>query len=599
MANNHQISKTLLQLADLLEFTGANPFRLKAYRNGARVIAEWPESLAKMVADQHDLTQIDGIGKSVAEKCEELVNTGKLQQLDDLLKKVPATVLDLMNVPKLGPKKAATLFSKLGIETLPQLKQACLDGKVRTLAGFGEKTETAILDGIEIAQAANQRILWATADKLVQRLRSHFQQSPDIEQLEFAGSYRRGKETVGDLDILVVSNAPSKVMDHFAKFPEITSTFARGDTKMSVRIEDEFQIDLRVVPADSFGAALQYFTGSKEHNVIVRSKAKQLGLKINEWGVYQVEEPSSAASDRVAVDDQSHSRSPIDDLEKPIAGATEADVYQAVGLPWIPPELREARREFDWAAADQLPDLITIDAIQGDLHMHTTASDGQATIEQMADAARRRGLRYIAITDHSQRVSVANGLTAERLLAQWDQIDRINQNADEDFMILKGIECDILENGEMDLPDDVLAQADWVIASLHFGQTQPSQQITDRLLNAIHHPGVNLIAHPTGRLLNKREPYLFDLEVVFQAVKAQGKLLELNANPRRLDLNDTHLAIAKSMGIRIIINTDAHRIEGFDDLQYGIKQARRGGLTAVDVANTLPLKELQRLLSPG
>ncbi len=598
MANNHQISKTLLQLADLLEFTGANPFRLKAYRTGARVIAEWPDSLAKMVSDQQDLTQIDGIGKSVAEKCEELVNTGKLQQLDDLLEKVPATVLDLMNVPKLGPKKAATLFNELGIENLPQLKQACLDGKVRALAGFAEKTEAAILAGIEIAQAANQRILWATADKLVQRLRVHFQQSSDIEQLEFAGSYRRGKETVGDLDLLVVSTNPANVMDHFAKFPEITSTTARGDTKMSVRVEGDFQIDLRVVSADSYGAALQYFTGSKEHNVIVRGKAKQLGLKVNEWGVYPIGKPSSAAFERVAADDQSHSQSQIDDLEKSIAGATEAEVYQAVGLPWIPPELREARREFDWAAANQLPDLITIEAIQGDLHMHTTASDGQATIEQMAEAARRRGLRYIAITDHSQRVSVANGLSAERLLVQWDQIDRINQNADDDFMILKGIECDILENGEMDLPDDVLAQADWVIASLHFGQNQPSQQITERLLNAIHHPSVNLIAHPTGRLLNKREPYPFDLEIVFQAVKEQGKFLELNANPRRLDLNDVHLAIAKSMGILIVVNTDAHRIEGFDDLQYGIKQARRGGLTAFDVANTLPLRDLQRLSEP-
>ena len=387
---------------------------------------------------------------------------------------------------------------------------------------------------------------------------------------------------MGDLDLLVDSEDATAVMDHFGDFAEIVSVIARGETKMSVRLEGEFQVDLRVVPAESFGAALQYFTGSKDHNVQVRGRAKKIGLRINEWGVFQTEKDGQ----------------PIEEAEKQpsIAGKTEQDVYAALGLPWFEPELREARKEFEYAEANSLPSLITRDDMQGDLHMHTVATDGKNTIEEMVAAAKERGLKYIAITDHSKRVTMANGLNSDRLLAQWQVIDDFNAGSKDDFLVLKGIECDILENGDMDLPDDVLAQGDWIIASLHYGQKQPRDQITDRILGAIANPHVCMVAHPTGRLINKRKPYDVDMDAVFEAAAEHGKLLELNANPRRLDMHDVHLAAAQQLGIPIVINTDAHKVAGLDDIRFGIKQARRGGLTAADVANTRSWSEMKSLI---
>ncbi len=572
--NNEKISKHLSQLADLLEFTGANSFRLRAYRNGSRIIKELPESIASMIEANQDLTKLDGIGKGVAEKCHELVSSGRLKQLDEILETVPKTVLDLLNVPKLGPKKCAALFNELGIQSLNQLKAACEAQQVRLLSGFGAKTEEAILQGIAIAVLANERILWAHADKIAKELETHMSSCSAIRQSEFAGSYRRGKETVGDLDLLVDSDDSQTVMDHFGKYEEITSIIVRGETKMSVRLENEFQVDLRVVPQESFGAALQYFTGSKDHNVLIRGRAKQMGLKVNEWGVFELN----------------------DSEERRVAGQSELEVYELLDLPYFPPEIREARRELDWAEKSELPHLIELADIQGDLHMHTTATDGKASIEEMAEAAKAIGLNYIAITDHSQRVSMANGLTPDRLLEQWKKIDQINANRADDFVILKGIECDILEAGGMDLPDEVLAQGDFIIASVHYGQNQPRQQITDRIIGAIENPHVSMIAHPTGRLLNKREAYDVDIDAVFQAAKANHKMVELNANPVRLDLNDIHLLAAKTHGIPVVINTDAHRTLGLSNMRYGIKQARRGCLSAADVANTLPLTEFLKAL---
>ena len=574
---NAKIAKTLDQLADLLEFTGANAFRLRAYRNGARVIRDLPDSIQSMIASGEDLTKLDGIGKSVAQKCTELCETNKLQQMDELLEDVPRTVLDLLNVPKMGPKKAAAVFNELGVETLEQLKAACEAGQVRELSGFGAKTEKAILDGIAIAADANKRILWAAADRIAEKIRQHMKACKAVGQLEFAGSYRRGKETVGDLDMLVTSTDSGSVMDHFATYGEITSTIVRGDTKMSVRLDEEFQVDLRVVPNESFGAALQYFTGSKEHNVVMRGRAKAKGLKVNEWGVYKID----------------------GDQQEWIAGESEADVYATLDLPVFDPETREARKEFDWAEAGDLPQLVSVKDIRGDLHMHTTATDGKNSIEEMAAAAREIGLKYIAITDHSKRVAMANGLDEERLLDQWAAIDDINEKAKDNFVILKGIECDILENGDMDLPDQVLAHGDWIIASVHYGQSQPRQQITDRIVGAIRNPHVTMVAHPTGRLLNKREAYDVDIEAVFQAAKETGTLLELNANPIRLDLNDRYLIAAKTHGVPIVINTDAHKVAGLTDMKYGIKQARRGCLTKADVANTKTLKQLLKLIGKG
>ena len=542
MLDNAKISQTITMLADLLEFQGANAFKIRAYRNGARVIKDYPDSINSIIEeDPASLLSIDGIGKGVAEKCVVLVETGELPQINEILEEIPRSVLDLLRIPGMGPKKGAMLYRELGIANLDQLKEACKAGVVSDLKGFGAKTVESILAGIEIADAANKRVYWAKADETARQILDHMQSCGEISKIELAGSYRRRRETVGDLDILVVSENAEVVMDHFGAYHLVESVIGRGDTKMSVRIEESLQVDLRVVPAESFGAALQYFTGSKDHNVVLRGLAKQRGLKINEYGVFKMD----------------------GDKETYVAGATEEDVYAAMELPVFPPELREARREFDWAAEKTIPDLIREQDLVGDLHMHTTATDGKATLEEMVEAAQARGLSYIAITDHSQRVSMAHGLDADRLLAQWKEVDALNEKLDGSFRILKGIECDILESGGMDLPDEVLSQGDWIIASVHYGQRQSREQITDRIVGALENPHVHIIAHPTGRLINRREAYEVDMEAVMQAAVENGKLLELNANPARLDLHDIHLAAARKYAIPIVISSDAHSVDGW------------------------------------
>ncbi|TWT36433.1 DNA polymerase/3'-5' exonuclease PolX [Posidoniimonas corsicana] len=573
---NREISAVFDQVADLLEFQNANPFRVRAYRNGARKLKDLPQPLSQLVADGADLTDIDGIGKDLAEKIATLVRTGSLPMLAELEQQVPASVLPMLRVPGLGPKKAAALYNELSIASLDMLRAACEEGKVRELKGFGKKTEETILAGIALAERANDRIYWAAADEVVQALLDHLRPLGQVKQLEAAGSYRRGKETVGDIDLLADSTDVGAVMDRLGEFPGVAEVIARGDTKMSVRLDSQLQVDLRVVPSESFGAALQYFTGSKEHNVEVRGLAKQQGLRVNEWGVFRLTEEGEQG--------------------ERVAGATEEEVYQSLGLPLFPPELREARGEFELASEGGMPDLIELADLRGDLHMHTNATDGKATLREMVEAARQRGREYIAITDHSKRVSMAGGLDSGRLRAQWEEIDRLRPEYD-DIVILKGIECDILESGEMDLDDDVLAEADWVVASLHYGQKQPREKIMQRLLFAVQHPSVSIIAHPTGRLINRREPYDLDVDQLIEVAAQHNKLLELNANPARLDLDDSHCAIAKRLGVPIVISSDAHHTEGMDVLQYGVKQARRAGLTAADVANTRAWRDLKPLLA--
>ena len=561
---NKEIAAVFEQLADLLEFQDANPFRVRSYRGGARKIADLDEPLSAVVEDEgRSLTEIEGIGKALAEKIEELLATGRLAALEEILAEVPGSVLALLRVPGLGPKKAAVLHRELGIDSLDELRDACEAGRVRDLKGFGEKTEAKILKGIDLAAQAESRTLWAEADGLVQELLAHLRAAEGVERIEPAGSYRRGRETVGDLDFVVDAADGGAVMDRLGAFPGVAEVIGRGETKMSVRLSGGVQVDLRVVPGESFGAALQYFTGSKDHNVVVRGLAKQRGLKVNEWGVFRVD----------------------GEEETYVAGETEEEVYAALGLPCFPPELREAREEFDLAERGELPQLVELADIRGDLHMHTSATDGKATIREMVEAARARELEYIAITDHSKRVAMAGGLDAARLRTQWEEIERVREEYG-DIVVLKGIECDILEKGGMDLADDVLAEADWVIASVHYGQNQPREQITERILGAIANPHVDIIAHPTGRLINRREPYAVDLEQVMAAAAEHGKMLELNANPWRLDLDDVHCAAARRHGVPIVISTDAHSTEGLDVMRYGVLQARRGGLTAADVANT-------------
>jgi DNA polymerase (family 10) len=585
---NADIASVFDHVADLIEYQGGNVFRVRAYRTAARTIGAMVESLASVRADAaRTLTDLEGIGGDLAAKIETLLDTGKLPLLEELQAAVPAVVFELMRVPGLGPKKVKVLVDTLGIGSLDELEAACRDGRVRTIKGFGEKTEAAILGNIAFAKnPEHARLLWNEADAVVQELLAWMRECPAVRQVEAAGSWRRGRETVGDLDIVVDSDDPAAVMDHLRAWKETSAVILRGDTKTSVRGPRDLQIDLRVVDDESFGAALQYFTGSKEHNVRLRSRARDRGLTINEYGVHRLV-PGA------------------DDATKPakgktVAGRKEADVYEAVGLPWIPPELREGGDEIVLAERGKLPDLVQLDDIRGDLHMHTTATDGEDTLGEMVRAAIARGLEYIAITDHGQRVSMARGLDRKRLLRQWGEIDRLNESLAEDgrppIVVLKGIEVDMLEKGGLDLPDEVLEQADWVVASLHYGQNQPRQRITARIIEAIENPNVRVIGHPTGRLINRRPAYDVDIEAVIEAAARTGTFLEINANPWRLDLDDHHAAAAKKAGVKIVISTDAHSTRGLGVMRCGILQARRAGLEAADVANTRTLAGLRKLM---
>lgn len=589
---NADIAAAFEQVANLLEYRGDNAFRVRAYRNAARTIVGLLESLAAVrAAPDTALTDLDGIGTDLAEKIETLLDTGRLPLLEELEREIPAVAFDIMRVPGLGPKKVKALVDSLGIDSLVALEEACKQGRVQSIKGFGAKTETAILENLAFARDPDRgRMLWNDADAVAESMLAWMRACPAVRQATAAGSLRRGRDTVGDLDILVESDAAAMVMDRFVAWPETSSVLLRGDTKTSIRGPKKLQIDLRVVPAESFGAALQYFTGSKEHNVKLRGRARDRGMTINEYGVFMVD----AAAESSTANGTSKGGS--------VAGRTEADVYAAVGLPWIPPELREGRDEIDLASRGALPTLVELEDIRGDLHMHTTATDGEDTLTEMTRAAVARGLAYIAITDHGQRVTVANGLDRSRLLKQWDEIDRLNASLAADgappLVILKGVEVDILEKGGLDFPDEVLAQADWVVASLHFGQSQPRDQITARLIEAIENPYVSVIGHPTGRLINRRPPYDVDLEAVIAAAARTGTCLEINANPWRLDLDDRHAAQAKVAGVKFVISTDAHSTKGLDVMRCGILQARRGGLEAGDVVNTRSLTDLKKLMKP-
>jgi len=600
--SNPEIAAVLERIADLLEFQGANPFRVRAYRNAARTIRDLPEPASAIVADpDRSLLEYEGIGKDLAEKISELIHTGTLPMLDELLAEIPEGVLAMLQVPGLGPKRAALLYRELHAASIDELRAACQSHRVQSLKGFGAKTEAAILKGLDIASEAGRRILWIEADRLVQDILEHMRECKTLEKLVAAGSYRRGKDTVGDLDFLAVARDATAAMNRLAEYGGAEVILARGDTKMSLRLAAGTQVDLRVVPGESFGAALQYFTGSKDHNVVLRGRAKALGLKVNEYGVFRTGKGTSGGLSQFSSDEngtvpfRSAMDSPALGGEERIAGRTEEEVYAAVGLPCFPPELREARREFDWADAGALPVLVELADIRGDLHMHSTWTDGTATIEEMAAAAKLRGLKYIAITDHSKRVAMVGGLDAAKLRRQWAEIDRLNERLS-GFTVLKGVEVDILERGGLDLPDDLLAEADWVVASIHYGQQQPREQITRRAIEALENPHVDALAHPTGRMLLKREPYAIDLDAVMQAARKHGKFLELNAHPSRLDLDDVACAAAKNLDVPIVISTDAHRPEGLDAMRCGVRQARRGGLTKADVANARTWPQLKKML---
>ena len=570
---NADIASVFQQLADLLEIDGANPFRIRAYRNAARTIEGLAESVSGIVDDPaRKLTDLSGIGRDLAEKITTIANTGELPQLDELRTRIPRGVVDMLGLPGMGPKKVALLFKDQSITSLDELKQAAEAGDIAKLRGFGKKTEQSILDNIDRVSEAGKRVLLADAKADADALVADLVKLESVSQAAVAGSCRRRKETVGDLDVLVTSSDSAEAMDFLANHGLVTAVIARGETRQRVRLKSGLETDLRVVPEESYGAAMQYFTGSKEHNILVRRRAQQRGLKVNEYGVFRDDEL--------------------------VAGRTEADVYSAVDLPWIPPELRENRGEIDIAERGNLPKLIDPGDICGDLHMHTTATDGTASIREMAEAAKARGLKYIAITDHSKRVSMANGLDADRLREHWREIDRVRGRMS-GIEILCGIECDILEDATLDLADDVLCEAEWVIAVLHYGLAQKREQIQKRLLNAIRNPHVSIIGHPTGRLVGRRPGADIDFPEILKAAADYGVMMEINAHPSRLDLDEIQAAAARDHGIPIVISTDAHSVNGFDVMPYGVYQARRAGLEKKDVANTRTFARFRRLLQRG
>lgn len=569
---NPDIARLLDEVADLLEISAANPFRVRAYRNAARTIRDQPESIYDLVrAGGFDLTDLPGIGKGIAAEIAALVTTGKLPQRQQLVAEVPPGLLELLRIPGLGPKRVKLLHEQLHVRTVADLARVTQAGKIRTLPGFGPKIVEKIREGVGAAGRQERRIRLHEAEQYARAIIEYLtaggaaESGGGIQQIEAAGSFRRRRETIGDLDIVVTAAAPERVMERFAHFPDVTHVASKGTTRSTVRLSGGLQVDLRAVEPAAYGAALQYFTGSQAHNIELRKIALAKHLKLNEYGVYRG--------------------------EKRIAGRTEDEVYAALDLAWIPPELREARGEIALAAEQRLPRLITLEQIRGDLQMHTDASDGKATLAQMVEAAQSVGYGYIAITDHSPRVSMS-GLSPGELRTQWRRIDRLNarlRDAGKTIRVLRSVECDILENGRLDLADDVLAEPDYVVATIHYGLKQSERQLTDRLLGAIAHPWVDAIGHPTGRIVNTRPSYPLDFDAVARAAAAAGCLLEINGS-ERLDLPDTLAAAAKAAGARFVLSTDAHSTRELDFMRFAVAVARRAGLTADDVLNARPVE---------
>jgi DNA polymerase (family X) len=575
--DNKAIANILYETADLLEIDGQDSFRIRSYRNAAQAIENHSEQIKDIIAEPKRVLEIPGIGKGMLANLQELFKDGKLAVQTELLEKYHPSMLQLLKIQGLGPKTIALIWSAYKVSDVEGVEKLAREGKIRILPRMGEKHEAKLLKAIEDYRRISGRFLIDAAEEEAEKLTAYLKKFPGIEKITPAGSLRRGRETVGDLDILVTGKACTteegrqKAIAYVAKYPPLMDVIASGDNKISFRVRSGMQVDVRLLPPESFGAAMQYFTGSKAHNVALRTRALKMGYTLNEYSLADLK------------------------TEKPVAGKTEEEIYSKLALDYIPPELRENLGEIDWAEKHDLPKLITQADLQGDVHMHTVETDGKNTIAEMAEAAKARGYKYIAITDHSKNLAFANGLDDQRAIEHIGRIRGVGKQI-EGITIFAGIEVDVLAEGDLDLSDAVLAQMDVVIASVHSVFNQEPAQMTDRLLKAVNNPNTSILGHPTGRLLLRRDAYKFDMASVLAAAAKNKVAMELNSYPDRLDLNDVHLRQAKQQGVRIVINTDSHHTSHMEKIRYGILQARRAGLTKDDVLNTLPAQKFARAM---
>lgn len=572
---NAEIAATFEEISNLIKILQEDakwPFKAAAYDRARRAIESHHERLADIARDpKRKLTDIAGIGADLAQKITELAETGHLKYHEEQLKKVPRTLLTLLQLQTIGPQKVRLFYKELGIQSVDDLEGAARSGRLRHLAGMNEKSEANILKAIEVFRRAAGRFRLDVAFETAEEFAHYLRQTQSVEEVTASGSLRRGRETVGDLDLLVTGRDHAAIAGHFVKHPRVAQILAKGEDKVSVKLENDMQVDVRLLERQSYGAALQYFTGSKEHNVALRERARKLGLKLSEYGLFQG--------------------------EKAIAGATEEEVYGKLGLAWIPPELRENQGEIEAAESGGLPDLIGLPDIRGDLQMHTTASDGHTSVEEMAVAAKNLGYHYILITDHSKAVTVANGLDERRAIENIKRIKAAREKV-KGIEIWAGTEVDVLGDGRLDYSDEVLRQFDIVLASVHSRMTQPGEEMTGRLLKALENPYVRILGHPTGRQILRRDAFNFDVERVFEAARRWGVILEVNGNPERLDLCDRHVKLARDKGIKVVISTDAHRPEHFQFMRYGVLTARRGWMEKKDVINSFTAPQLLASLRP-
>ncbi len=575
--DNKTIAGLLYETADLMEIDAADPFRIRSYRRAAESVDGLPAPIWDLIPDQKKLLEIPGIGKGMAANLRELMDSGKLSVREELMAKYRPSMLELLRIQGLGPKTIQLIWSAYQVCDVEGVEKLAKEGKIRTLPRMGEKQEQKILKGIEDYRRLSGRFHLDDADRVAQQLAAHLAGLPGVEKVTPAGSLRRGRETVGDLDVLVTGdccNTPKQrdaVLDRIVKFPGILDVLAKGENKVSFKLRSGMQVDVRLLPPESYGAAMLYFTGSKSHNVALRQRALKMGYTLNEYALAKL------------------------DTNKKVAGKTEEGIYKKLGMDWIAPEMRENSGEIELAAGHKLPHILEQSDIQGDVHMHTVETDGKSTIEEMIEAARARGYKYMAITEHSKNLAFANGLDDKRALAHMKRIRKAAEKF-EGIRVFAGIEVDILADGALDLSDDVLAQLDVVIGSVHSAFNQEPQQMTDRLLRAIGNPYLAVVGHPTGRILLRRDAYPFDMEAILNAAKKNKVAMELNAFPDRLDLCDRHLRMAKERGVKIVINTDSHHTSHMEKIKYGVLQARRAWLTKEDVLNCLPAEKFAKAI---